>query len=266
MKTRTLFLSSLIGIILFACGGGGGGGTGGTSNGGAKTIYSPDYLSNDMNKTYTFTETEVDTLGGQQSSQTSTLVYSYAPNPIDTIPSQYGYSGTITGPYSIETLTVNGTPNTVTYKSPAGYAIISDNFGTFTSNEPVHTTLTGNIPSDWTVGEEYSQSSTEDLLNSDANQGTFGEKLGSKATVYTVKILGVESVTVANVPYDAIKTLETFTYTIILDSQTKTIETSATSWYGKGIGFMKKVANSTIVYSNGTVTSAVTDDLTSVSP
>ena len=46
--------------------------------------------------------------------------------------------------------------------------------------EPVHTSLFSNIPSDWTVGEEYSQSSAEDLLNSDQDQGTFGEKLGSR--------------------------------------------------------------------------------------
>ena len=37
-----------MGIILFACGGGGGGGGGGTDDGGVKRIYSPDYLSKDM--------------------------------------------------------------------------------------------------------------------------------------------------------------------------------------------------------------------------
>lgn len=260
MKNRTFLLSILIGIILFACGGGGGG----TSGGGAETIYSPDYLSDDMNKTYTFTETEVDTIGGQQSSQTSTLVYSYEPTPIATIPSQYGYSGAIAGPYSIETLTINGTPNTVTYKSPAGNAVISDNFSIFTSNEPVHTTLTGNVPSDWIVGEEYSQSSTEDLLNSDPDQGIFGEKLGSMTTEYTIKVLGVENVTVTAGIYETIKTLESFTCTFTLNSQTKTSDTSATSWYGKGTGLVKKVSNSTIVYSNGTVTNTVTDELIKV--
>jgi hypothetical protein len=264
MKKLTFFLSAFMGIILFACGGGGGGGGGGTDDGGVKTIYSPDYLSKDMNKTYTFTETEVFIIRGQQGSQTSTIVYSYAPNPIDTIPSQYGYSGAIAGPYSIELLTVDGTPRTVTYKSPTGYAIISDNFSTFTSIEPVHTSLSSNIPSDWTVGEEYSQSSAEDLLNSDQDQGTFGEKLGSKTLEYTIKVLGVESVTVAAGTYQAIKTLESSTSTFTLNNQTKTSATTATSWYGKGTGLVKSVANSTTVYTDGTVTSTVTDELTSI--
>ncbi len=265
MKKRTLFLSSLIGIILFGCGGGGGGG-GGTSDGGTKAIHSTDYTSNDKGKTYTFNEIKVDTFEGKEYPYTSTLVYSYAPTPIDTIPSQYGYLGTLTGPYSIETLTKDGTINTVTYKTLAGYAVISDNFSTFTSNEPGHTTLTGNIPSDWTVDEEYSQSSAEDLLNSDPDQGSFGEKLGTMRTEYTIKPLGIENVTVTAGTYEAVKTLETSTIIITTNIGTTTIETSENKWYGKGIGYVKKVANSTYVYTNGTVTSMFTDELTSVSP
>jgi hypothetical protein len=265
MKKRTFLLSTLIGIILFACGGGGGGGSG-TNDGGAKTIYSPDYLSNDMSKTYTFTETEVDTLGGQQSPQTSTtMIYSYAQTP--TIPPEYGYFGTIAGPYLMQTLKTDGTTTRISYLSSSGNDIIIDDLVTYTSSEPVHTTLTGNIPSDWTAGEEYSQSSIEDLLNSVPNQGTFGARVGVRKIDYAIKALGVENVTVTAGIFEALKTLETSTIIITSNDGTqKTIESSSNVWYGKGVGLVKRVGTVTSVYTDGTVTSTIADELTSLSP
>jgi hypothetical protein len=83
MKKRTLLLSSLIGITLFACGGGGGGG--GTSNR-SITYNTLEYFQKDENKVYTYSVSE-STSENQQPSDT-TWVYRYEPA---TIPVEYGY-------------------------------------------------------------------------------------------------------------------------------------------------------------------------------
>lgn len=261
MKKRTLFLSSIIGIILFACGGGGGGS--GTSNTGSISYNTLEYFQKDENKVYTYRVSE-STSENQQPSET-TWEYS---NESSIIPVEYGYSGNIEGPYLVEILTIGTTVNTLTYKSSSGDYILKDQSGIFTINETNHTTSKGNIPATLTIGSEFTISSTEDLLNSDPDQGTIGDKVGTMITMYTVKILAAENVTVNAVTYEALKTQET-TSTTIMNKEgttTMTINTSSSVWYGKGIGPVKIVANNTFVSSGGSTTSSVTSELTSVSP
>ena len=255
MKKRTLFLSSLIGIILFGCGGGGTGDTGSTSY---NTL---EYFQKDENKVYTYTVSEYTSVNQQTS--VTTWVYR---NESTTIPVDYGYSGSIEGPYIREILTIDGTPNTVTYKSSSGDYILKDQSGIFTINEAGHTTSTGNMPSSINIGSEFTISSTEDLLNSDPDQGTVGDKVGTMNTIYTVKILAEESGTLNTVPYKALKTQETTSTTITTSGGTTSIRTSSNVWYGKGIGPVRIVANNTFVTSGVTTTSSVTNELTSVSP
>jgi hypothetical protein len=258
MKKRTLFLSSVIGIILFACGGGGGGG--GTSNTGSISYNTLEYFQKDENKVYTYRVSE-STSENQQPLETT---WEYHNEPA-TIPLEYGYSGNSEGPYLIEILTIDGTINTLTYKNSSGDYILKDQSGIFTINEAGHTTSTGNMPENLTVGSEYTLASTDDLLNSDPDQGTVGEKIGTMNTEYTVKILAAENVTVNAVTYEALKTQETTRTTLTTSERTTTINTSSIVWYGKGIGPVKIIANNTYVTSGVTTTSSVTSELTSVS-
>jgi hypothetical protein len=265
MKKRTLLLT-FIGIILFACGGGGGGGSGsnGTGNTGTISYNTLDYFQKDASKVYTYNVSE-STSGNQQTTDT-TWVYH---NESKTIPVEYGYSGSITGPYIAEILTIDGTVNTVTYKSSSGDYILKDQSGTYTINDAGHTTSTGEMPAKLSVGTEFTINSTEDLLNSDPDHGTVGEKIGTMITVYTVKMLAAENVTVNTATYEALKTQET-TSTTIMNSggtTTMTINTSSNVWYGNGVGPVKIVANNTYVSSGSTSTSSVTSELlTCVSP
>ena len=261
MKKRTLFLSSLIGIILFACGGGGGGG-GGNSDTGTNIIYSTDYTNRDLTKVYTFKETAVDTTDGKNTPSENTITYSYEQN-IATIPSKYGYSGTITGPYTVETIEPAGTNKTLTYFSFSNI-IISDDSTIFTSID--HSDSTGVIPPDWTVGIVYPKSSTEDLFNS-----TSGLKVGTKATEYTLKALGKENVAVPAGTFEAVKTKETSTITItFISGLTETITTTWFIWYSENKSAVKKVSTTTDSLTDGslteTLTYTATDELTNVSP
>jgi hypothetical protein len=258
MKKRNLFLSSLIGIILFACGGGGGGGT---SDTGTNIIYSSDYTNRDITKVYTFKEIVVDTTDGKNTQSENTISYSYDQH-VATIPSKYNYSGSISGPYTMETMELNDADKGFTYFSSSS-KIISDDSTVFTNIDS--SSSTGVIPPDWTVGTVYTESSTEDLFNS-----TSGLKVGTKTTEHTIKALGKENVTVPAGTFEAVKTQESSIKTITFVGGTETITTTCFSWYSKDVAIVKIVANTTDIITAGsstqTLTYTVTDELTSVSP
>jgi hypothetical protein len=259
MKKCTFLLSTLIGIILFACGSSGTGDTGSTS------YNASDYFNKDQNKTYTYSVSTDLTNGQQQASKTETWVYSYGQT--STIPSKYSYSDTIAGPYIIETLSMDNTIRTTTYISSSGTQIISDDSGIYTTIDNGHSTFTGNMPSEIAIGGKYTLSSMEDLLNSDPNQGTVGGNIGTKNTTeHTINILAAENITVTAGSFETLKTQDTSTTIITTSSGTKTIKSSSSAWYGKGIGLVKTVSNNTYTTSDGTLTSSVTSELISVSP
>ena len=259
MKKRTLFLLSLIGIILFACGGGGGGG-GGTSDTGTNIIYSTDYTNRDLTKVYTFKEIVVDTTGGKNTQSENTISYSYA-QQVATIPSKYGYSGSISRPYTVETMEFNGVDKGFTYFGSSS-KLIGDDSTVFTNIDS--SSSTGSIPPDWTVGTVYPESSTEDLFNSAS-----GLKVGAKNTEHTLKALGKENVTVPADTFEAVKTQESSTIAYTFVGGTETITTTSFCWYSKDVAIVKIVANTTDVITEGsstqTSTYTVTDELTNVS-
>jgi hypothetical protein len=256
MRKITLLLSVLAWIVLFGCGGGGGGG-GGTGDTGTTVIYSSDYTNRDLTKVYTFKETVVDTTDGKNTTSENTISYRYDQNVL-TIPSKYGYSGTISGPYTLETMTSNGSDKGFTYYG-SSHSIITDDSTVFTNID--HTDSTGVIPPDWTVGTVYTESTIEDLFNS-----TSGSKVGTRTTEHTLKALGVENVTVPAGTFKAAKTQESTTRTITVGSITDTITTTSLSWYSKDVAVVKIVSNITDVSTDGsdteTSTYTVTDELT----
>jgi len=256
MKKRTLLLT-FIGIILFACGGGGGGG--GTSDTGANIISANDYTNRDITKVYTFKETAVDTTDGKNTPSEYTITYSYEQN-IATIPSKYGYTGTISGPYTVETMALNGSDKGFTYYG-SSYSIITDDSTVFTNIE--HSDSSGVIPPDWTVGTVYTESIIQDLFNSNSASV---QKVGSKTTEHTLKALGLENVKVPAGTFKAAKTQESTTKTITVGSITETITTTSLSWYSKDVAVVKIVSNITDVSTDGfsteTLTYTVTDELT----
>jgi hypothetical protein len=259
MKMRNLFLSSLVGIILFACGGGGGGG-GGAIDTGTDIIYSNDYTNRDLTKVYTFKEIMVDTTDGKNTQSDSTLRYRY--DQVATIPSKYGFSGSISGPYTVEINEINGTDKVFNYLSSSSI-IISDDSTVFTNIDS--SSSTGVIPPDWTVGTVYSKSSLEDLFYTAS-----GLKIGTKSTEYTLKPLGKENVTVPAGTYAAVKTQESSTITITLVGVTEIKTTTWFVWYSNNVGVVKIIANTTDVITSGsstqTSTYTVSDELTNVSP
>jgi hypothetical protein len=255
MNKSLLFLSVIIWITLSACGGGGG-----TSDTGTDSISSNDYTNQDIAKVYTFKETVEDTTNGKDTQSEYTISYSYA--QVATIPSEYGYSGTISGPYILETIKLNDVDKVLTYLSSSS-VIISDDSTVFTNID--NSSSTGVIPSDWTVGTIYSTSSTEDLFNS-----TNGLKVGTQTTEYTLKALGKENVTVTAGTFEAVNTQESSTVTKTYDvGETETLTSTLTISYGKGVGVVKKIANSTDEITTGssteTTTNTTTDELTDVS-
>jgi hypothetical protein len=253
-----LLLSALIWITLVACGGGGGGGSG-TSDTESDIIHSDDYTNRDITKVYTFRETMVDTTDGKNIQSEYTISYSYA--QVATIPSKYGYSGAISGPYIVETIELNDVDKVFNYLSSSSI-IISDDSTVFTNIDS--SSSTGVIPPDWTVGTVYSKSSTEDLFNSAS-----GLKVGTRSTEYTLKALGMETVTVPEGTFETVKTQESSTMTIAFVGGTEIMTSTWFSWYGKDLGFVKKVSNTmdaiTIGSSTETLTSTATDELTNVS-
>jgi hypothetical protein len=255
MKKRTLFLSSLIGIILFACGGGGGGGN---SDTGTNIIYSTDYTNRDLTKVYTFKESVVDTTDGKNTPSENTISYTY--DQVGTIPSKYGYTGTISGPYTVETMALNGSDKGFTYYG-SSYSIITDDSTVFTNIE--HSDSSGVIPPDWTVGTVYTESIIQDLFNSNSASV---QKVGSRTTEHTLKALGLENVKVPAGTFKAAKTQESTTKTITVGSITETITTTSLSWYSKDVAVVKIVSNITDVSTDGfsteTLTYTVTDELT----
>lgn len=257
MKKRTLFLSSLIGIILFACGGGGGGG-GGNSDTGTNIIYSTDYTNRDLTKVYTFKESVVDTTDGKNTPSENTISYTY--DQVGTIPSKYGYTGTISGPYTVETMALNGSDKGFTYYG-SSHSIITDDSTVFTNIE--HSDSSGVIPPDWTVGTVYTESIIQDLFNSNSASV---QKVGSRTTEHTLKALGLENVKVPAGTFKAAKTQESTTKTITVGSITETITTTSLSWYSKDVAVVKIVSNITDVSTDGfsteTLTYTVTDELT----
>jgi len=190
------------------------------------------------------------------------MIYSYG--SVDSIPSKYGYSGTIAGPYTLETISPVGKNQTFIYMS-SGETIISDDSSFFTSF--AHSTFTGgSLPPDMVMNKEYSFSSTEDLFISDSSLGTVGTKVGTKTSEWSITVIGVENVTVPAGTYEALKTEDSSTVIYTIDSvATQTTASSGNTWFGKGIGTVKKVSNNTSTYSdNTTTTSTVTDELTTI--
>ncbi len=266
MNKRRLFLSSLIGIILFACGGGGGGGGGGGTDTGSTTINTQEYFNKDETRTYTYSVTSVD--GSTYASTTQTLVYSY--EQIPTIPSKYGYSGAVAGPYYLETQTIDGTVDTLTYISATGTPIVMDDLSVYTMNDGDLTISTGYMPAEKTIGTDYTMNSTQTLMISDPDSGTVGENVGTLDTRYTVRVLGPENITVNGTSYEAIRTQETASSTTTTSQISLTINSSSSVWYGKNIGPVKIVANNTTTATDGiqtiTGSSSVISELTSVTP
>lgn len=252
-------MSVLVWAILFACGGGGGGG-GGTGEAESEIIHSNDYTNRDTTRVYTYSQTVVDTTGEEDIQDEYTISYSYA--QVATIPSGYGYSGLISGPYLVETMELNGADTVFTYFSSSSI-IISDDSAVFTNID--NSSSTNDIPADWTVGTVYSKSSAEVLFTS-----TDGLQVGTKTTEYTLQALGRENVTVPAGTFEAVKTRESSTITIEIDGETEIITSTWFLWYGKDVGFVKKVSNTTDVTTSGsstqTRTSTATDELTNVSP
>jgi hypothetical protein len=259
IKKCGFLLSALVFITLFACGGGGGGG--GTSDTGITIIHSNDYTNRDLTKVYTFKDTMVDTTDGKNTPSENTISYRYD-QTIPTIPSKYSYTGPISGPYIVEILAVNGADKGFTYFG-SSKKIIGDDSTFFTNID--HSDSEGVIPPDWTVGTVYTESSTEELFYS-----TSGLQVGTKTTQHTLKALGVENVTVPAGTFKSVKTEESTTKTITVGGATETITTSSLSWYSKDIALVKIVANTTDVFTDGslpeTSTYTVTDELTNVSP
>jgi hypothetical protein len=256
MRKLTLLLSVLAWIVLFGCGGGGGGGTGDT---GATIIYSSDYTNRDLTKVYTFKETVVDTTDGKNTTSENTISYRYDQN-VPTIDPKYGYSGTISGPYTMEIMALNGADKGFTYFG-SSHSIVTDDSTVFT-NIDHRGDSTGVIPPDWTVGTVYTESTIdEDLFNS-----TSGSKVGTRTTEHTLKALGVENVTVPAGTFKAAKTQETTTRTITVGSIIDTITTTSLSWYSKDVAVVKIVSNITDVSTDGSLTDTstytVTDELT----
>jgi hypothetical protein len=265
MKKYACLLSILSGIILFACGGGGGGG-GDSSNNNSQNVYTSDYMTFDPEKVYTFQETEVDTPGGQN---TSNVAYSFDTN-VSVIPPEYGYSGKISGPYLLSTVEKkvgSAVASTIVTYMKSDDTIISDDSTIFTNiDSSKHTG--GSLPPDMVLGTEYSFSSTEDIFNSDSTNAdfTFGEKMGTKKTEWFITALTIENVTVPAGTFQALKTEDTSTVTITNnDNEVFTVITSSgNTWFGKNVGTVKKVMNNTYNPTGGsTTTSTVTDELVS---
>ncbi len=259
MKNYVFYLSALALIVLPACGGGGGGGTNDSSS---QTIYSSDYMTYDLSKVYTFQETE-DTGSGDPT--VTNVAYSY--QQVDSIPSKYGYSGSIAGPYIMETISTDGGNTTVIYMNSVE-TIINDDSSYFTSIDS-STFTGGSLPLDMVINKEYSFSSTEDLFISDSSLGTVGTKVGTKTTEWSTTALVVENVSVPAGTFEALKTADSSIVTFTFDSgETQTTTSSGNTWFGKGTGTVKKVSSNSTVISDGTssdtTTSTVTDELTTV--
>ena len=261
MKNYVFYLSALALIILPACGGGGGGG--GTNDSSSQTTYTTaDYMTYDPSKVYTFQETE-DTGSGNPT--VTNVAYSY--QQVDSIPSKYVYSGTIAGPYTLETISPEAGNPTLIYMS-SEETIISDDSSFFTSIDYTPS-KSSSLPTDMVVGTKYSFSSTEDLLISDSSLGTVGTQVGTKTSEWSITVIGVENVTVPAGTYAALKTQDSSTVTYTMDSgTTQTTTSSGNTWFGNSTGTVQKVSTNTTVISDGTssdtTASTVTDELTAV--
>ena len=193
-------------------------------------------MTYDSSKVYTFQETE-DTGSGDPT--VTNVAYSY--QQVDSIPSKYGYSGSIAGPYIMETISTDGGNTTVIYMNSVE-TIISDDSSFFTSIDS-STSTGGSLPPDMVINKEYPFSSTEDLFISDSSLGTVGTNVGTKTTVWSTTALGVENVTVPAGTYEALKTEDSSTVTFTMDSgATQTTTSSGNTWFGKGTGTVKKVS------------------------
>jgi hypothetical protein len=258
MKKCAFLLSILMGLILFACGGGGGGGGGGGDDGGGTTTYyAPDYLINDTSKVYTYRQTIVDTTGGKSDQTISTAVYTFS--QVDSIPAAYGYPGTIAGPYTKQTLTVDGGVNYIFYLDSSGNAIINDYVSSSVFTRIDKTETEGSIPLNLEANTNYTTISSQELFNYSVT------KIGDISSSYTIRAIEVVNLTVPAGNFETLHTQESSTNTTTTSTGVETVESTWDTWYGKDVGIVKKVITTTdtlvIGSTTETITSTETDEL-----
>ncbi|MDT8274077.1 MAG: hypothetical protein RRA35_12875, partial [Desulfomonilia bacterium] len=256
MKENRFLLSMFILASLFACSGNGSGSsdteTAEYTSFQGDVIRANDYTNRDVTKVYTFKETVVDSTGENSNQSENTIRYRYT--HVANIPSKYSYSGSIPGPYIVETVELNGTGIAFTYFSSLSI-IISDDTMVYTNID--HSSSSGDMPSYWTLGTVYSQTSTEDLFNSDS-----GIHVGIRSSEYTFEAIGIENITVPAGNFEAVKTQETSVITNNFVGGTEMITSTWFFWYGKNVGFVRKVSNTTYVITAGSYTETFTTTAT----
>lgn len=261
MRKTPVLLAIFLGLTLTACGGGGGGGGGGDGGSSDSTVNVAGYKDRDLTKVYTIEETVLAAAQGKEATETTSYVYSY--EQVDEVPAQYSYSGEYPGPYIEQRVLKNSTLASITYMSPSGLEIVTDNFSTYTCVDD--NTYTGtDQASEMVLGRTYTSTTTQKLYNSDLDVSFWGDEIGTSSTVSSSKPLVIENVTVPAGTYSALKFQVNYTITTKTDAGSSTTEYTGYTWFAKGIGVVKAELSFSNVISGITVDYTVTDVLISV--
>ncbi|HOJ14301.1 MAG TPA: hypothetical protein PLT69_07410, partial [Deltaproteobacteria bacterium] len=258
-KLLILALASLSAVLwAYGCGGGGSGG-GSSGSGDGYAIEALAYLTRDTSRTYTFTERVEASWDDQRASEEHEKTFSY--ETVDAIPGVYGDFSAYQGPFTKETVRIDGVETMVTYTDGSGNVIVSDDFSVFTSI--TGSTSSGTLPTSMVPGTAYTTTLRELLYNSDASAGAFGVNTGSSVTTTTFTPVAVGTITLGGTPYRALEAKISLVVSIN-GTVTTTTEYTGRQWFGEGLGLIKAVLSYEVQQSGITVEYTVTDELVSV--
>jgi len=202
----------------------------------------------------TYTSHTVTTITGQDPVETDvTEINTFT--QVSSIPAKYNYSGTIAGPYILETYTEDGETAGYTYYSLSGIEIIDDDLEHFTNID--YTTSTGeDEPEQIIIGQSYSYQDNETLFSSET-----GAEVGSSTFNVTQTAEKVETITVPAGSHETLKFQVTISSSETIGDTIESLTATGYTWYGKNMGMIKYI--STPETTGGSIT--ITTELSSSS-
>ncbi len=228
-----LYLFACIILVsgLIACGGGGGN----DSNNGNNNQINLTSRQDQAGDSYTYsTSMEVTYSNGQTASLSHTDVNTIS--QVNTIPSKYSYSGTISGPYLLDTGTEDGIIDSFEYSTIDGTEIIDDNLETFTRIDD--TTVTGSgDPDNVSIGDTFIYSENAKLF--DTINGT---QVGTRLIQADFIVEKTEQISIGANTYNCVKINFQMDETLTKNSITDTFNSTGSSWFELTSGVMIRIA------------------------
>jgi hypothetical protein len=170
---------------------------------------------------------------GQSLENSSTDVKTYT--LVTAIPSKYGYSNAISGPYLLESTNEDGILDGLEYMTESGDFIIDDDMDYFTNIE--YTTESGNEePENIYIGDKFSFSQNSTLFDSQS-----GIDSGYEITSINFSVLKEEQVTVPAGSFNAVKIGYSISSTTSTNNIIDTISGTGYGWFDTTNGFMLKL-------------------------